>query len=86
MPSYTDYKCGKCHKPTERELLIVKRAVFVPIGRGAKIVKNRTIMWLCDDCLKLDPDWNRESHDAPGLKSVTRENVRELRRQMSEDI
>jgi len=85
MPAYTDYKCGKCKQPFERELLIVKRAVFVPIGRGAKIIKNRTIMWLCPACLKLDDDWNRESHDAPGLKSVTRENIRTLRREMGEN-
>lgn len=80
MPRYTAYVCGVCGKPFEPELLMAKKAVFSRIGRGAKPVKNRTIVWLCPDDLEKDADWKKEKYDSPGLKSVTRENVRALQR------
>jgi hypothetical protein len=79
MPHYSDYKCSVCKRPTERILLVAKKAVFSPLGPGAKTIKSRTLAWLCDECLPKDEDFQREAHSgAPGLKSPALERVRAL--------
>lgn len=79
MPHYSDYRCTKCNQPTLKALLTVKKVVFSPIGAGTKITKSRTVEWLCNECLELDPDWNREKFNgSPGLKSPALERVRAL--------
>jgi hypothetical protein len=79
IPHYTEYKCGKCGRTCERDLLITKKVVFQKLGPGGKIIKSRTKLWLCDECLPEDEDFNTEPYTAaPGTKSAPLERVREL--------
>lgn len=56
---------------------MVKKVNFSAVGAGAKIVRSRTVAWLCDECLPKDPDYNAEAFKgAPGLKSPALERVR----------
>ena len=79
MPHYTEYRCtgADCGKVTLRELLTAKKVNFSPIGPGAKIIRSRTVAWLCDECLEKDVDYNAQAFKAaPGLKSPALERVR----------
>jgi len=78
MPHYTDYRCTVCSRVTFKELLVVKKAVFQPLGAGAKIIRSRTVAWLCDECVELDEDYQREAFGSQGHKSPSLERVRAL--------
>lgn len=79
MPHYSTYKCTGCNQVTLKELLTVKKVVFSPIGAGTKITKSRTIAWLCNECIELDEDWQREAFSgSPGHKSPALERVRAI--------
>ncbi len=77
MPHYSEYRCGTCQQVTLRELLVAKKVVFTGLGAGAKIIKSRTVGWVCDECVEKDPDFNIEKYAAaPGHKSAPLERVR----------
>lgn len=77
MPHYSEYRCGTCGQITLRELLTVKKVVFTELGSGAKIVKSRTVGWLCNECIEKDPDFQIEKFQtAPDHKSAALERVR----------
>jgi len=76
---YTDLECGKCKQKTLRELLYAKVVSFRSFENN-RVVKSRTTIWLCNECVKNDPDWNMEPYkSAPGLVSPALERVRKLR-------
>lgn len=54
-----DYRCTKCQKPTERELLTVRRVSFHEMGSQQKRKGSRVTDWLCPSCLGQDPEWNK---------------------------
>ena len=63
------YECSRCGSRIDRALLIAKRVLFQKVGKHQKIMRSRTVGWLCPDCIKIDPDWNRKAYDdSPGLK------------------
>lgn len=77
MPHYTEYRCGVCKQVTLRQLLVVKKVVFTEIGPGAKIIKSRTVGWICNECVENDTDFQLEKYSkAPGHKSAPLERVR----------
>lgn len=77
MPHFSDYKCTRCEQETLRELLTAQKVQFTPIGPGARVVRSRTVNWLCDECLQTDPYWNMPKFiGAPGMKSEPLERVR----------
>lgn len=77
MPHYTEYRCGACGQVTLRDLLVAKKVVFTGLGAGAKILKSRTVGWLCNECIELDEDYKLEKYStAPGHKSASLERVR----------
>lgn len=79
MPHYSEYKCTECKQVTLKKLLYAKKVVFSPIGAGTKIIKSRTVAWLCNECIELDPDYQREAFNkSPGLKSPALERVRAI--------
>lgn len=81
MPHYTEYLCTNCGQYTERELLTVKKVVFTEMGSGGKVLKSRTIGWLCNDCIEDDEHYNLDAYTtAPGLKSPGLERVRAAER------
>lgn len=78
MPHYTDYKCSACGRETLRDLLTAKKITFTDMGPGAKTKRQRTVAWLCDECLPLDEDYLRPAYSgSPGMKSEALERVRE---------
>lgn len=67
MSAVQVYECGPlpdfgCGRTVERELLTVKRAVFMEPGEGAKTLRSRVIAHLCPECVAKDLDWNRPPH------------------------
>lgn len=63
------YKCTGCGNEVTREDLTVKHAVFKTPGSGPKVIKSRTVGWLCPSCVNQDADWNIDSHDAPAYQA-----------------
>lgn len=59
MANDPDYKCDQCGKQSTRKDLTVKKAVFLEMGNSANTLKTRVTAWLCIDCLRVDPDWNK---------------------------
>lgn len=59
------YGCTQCSAPTKREDLVVKKAVFLEMGEGARTFRSRVVGWLCPKCREGDPDWNREKFSPP---------------------
>lgn len=65
MPTEHDYKCDGCGRDTKRDLLTVKKVLFVEMGAGGKTLRSRVDSWLCPPCVKADPHWNMESYRHP---------------------
>lgn len=65
MANERNYACTRCGTPTQRELLMVKKAVFLEMGEGARTFRSRVIGWLCPKCVATDPDWNQEKFSPP---------------------
>lgn len=66
-----DYSCEDCGRATDRDELLVKRCVWLRLGRKGKQIKSRAVKWVCNDCAAVDPDWNRRPHaDSPGLRGT----------------
>lgn len=57
MANEPDYACTRCGTDTARDLLTVKRAVFLEMGEGARTLKSRVTDWLCPKCVASDADW-----------------------------
>jgi hypothetical protein len=62
------YNCTECGQDPGRENITVITVQFKPIGSGVKVLKSRTIGWLCPGCLLKNPTWNLEYRDAPAYK------------------
>ena len=65
MPNQPDYACTSCGTPTQRDLLMVKKTVFLEMGMGGRTFKSRVTGWLCPSCIRKDDDWNREKFHTP---------------------
>lgn len=72
-PSNRDikYECTYCHVDVGRDKLMAKRVQFLTMGKSARVLRSRTVAWVCNDCAKLDNDWTSEPWmDSPGLKDI----------------
>lgn len=67
-----DYRCSECGKPTERDLLTVKKVSFLEMGERPKALKTRTESWLCPDCVREDAAFNIPKGHAPGRQNTGR--------------
>ena len=77
MPHFSDYKCSACQRETLRNLLIAVKVQFTPLGPGARVLRSRTISWLCNECIEENEYWNLPAFSgAPGMKSAPLERVR----------
>lgn len=77
MPHFSDYKCTRCDRETLRDLLTAMKVQFTPLGPGAKVLRSRTVEWLCDECRDTDLYWTMPKFTgAPGMKSEPLERVR----------
>lgn len=68
MANIPNYGCTRCKTPCDRDVLTVKKALFVDMGEGASTKRSRVVDWLCQTCLKLDPDYNREKFNPPRIE------------------
>ena len=65
------YQCTECAKQATRETLFSKRVSWATIGSNPKVVRVRTIAWVCKTCMEADPNYQREPHSqAPGNKDI----------------
>lgn len=77
MPHYSEDRCSVCGNLTSPELLTVKRVNFSPRTKSNKVIRSRTMSWLCEGCLERDEDWSRPAFKgAPGMTSPALERVR----------
>lgn len=60
-----EYGCTQCGAPTQREKLMVKKAVFLEMGEGGRTFKSRVVGWFCPKCVAADLDWQRPKFTAP---------------------
>lgn len=68
---HIEYKCSHCGTAQPREKLTVKRVQFTTIGAGYKTLRNRTVAWLCENCLNADAAWMQSAlAAAPGMKNT----------------
>jgi hypothetical protein len=52
---------------------------FTEMGAGAKVLRSRTLAWLCDECIEKEPAYNLPPHQgAPGMLSPALERVRKI--------
>lgn len=64
MAQVREYRCTRCGEvPTKegvepRDLLTVKKILFVEMGAGGRSIRSRVADWLCPSCVVADPDWN----------------------------
>ena len=65
MSNTPEYACTRCGKPTPRDKLMVKKAVFLEMGEGARTFRSRVTDWLCPACVAEDLDWKREKFHPP---------------------
>lgn len=63
MATNREYVCSECQAPTERELLTVKKVLFLEMGVGARTLRSRVIGWLCPRCVATDEDYNAPSYE-----------------------
>jgi hypothetical protein len=77
MPKYTEDRCGGCNLITSPERLFKKVVAFVNKATK-KSVRQRTVMWLCDDCMKADDDFKMPARSGPGHTSPALERARRI--------
>jgi len=65
MGNTPNYACTRCGNSVGRELLVVKKAVFLEMGEGGRTYRSRVTGWLCPPCVAADEDWNREKFHPP---------------------
>lgn len=54
-----------------RENLLAKVVMFRRIGQNGKVFRQRTTDWQCFECVRNDPDFDREfKADAPGSRDL----------------
>lgn len=65
MANQPYYGCTRCGADTVRNLLTVKKAVFLEMGEGGRTLRSRVTDWLCPECVAKDADWNRPKFAPP---------------------
>lgn len=64
--------CGKRWPRADRDMVAAKVAQFRDIGEGGKVIKSRTVGWLCKQpCMENDPQYQLPSMGAsPGFRGT----------------
>lgn len=77
MPHYTEDKCTACGNITSPELLTIVRVNFSPRKQPQKVIRSRSVAWLCEKCLDANEIWNSPAYKgSPGMTSPALERVR----------
>lgn len=68
---HIEYNCTECGEPYDREILSAKKVSFHAIGVKGRMLRSRTVAWLCPRCLVRDPAWTAEAYAAsPGMADI----------------
>lgn len=78
MAGYTAEACSKCGNYCSKELLTKKRVQFVTVTNN-RVYRQRVVDWLCETCVKKDPDFNRPEYSGPNNVSAAAERVKAAR-------
>lgn len=74
MVSIREYRCSRCGRGepegVNRDVLVVKKVMFVGMGEGSRTLRSRVTDWLCPDCVVIDDDWRRRAFEAPVAQVV----------------
>lgn len=68
MAQQIDYACTRCGGLRKRNELITKKVSFSTLGSEGKMIRSRTLDWLCFSCTKNDPEYNIPEYESPGLR------------------
>lgn len=74
MPKLYKYECSVCHKLWEtpddaRTNLVVKKIEFRQYGFKGKLIRSRTLKWLCRRCMMRDVEYNLpENYFSDGMQ------------------
>lgn len=63
MANEKPYKCTVCNTEQPRNLLTVKKVLFLEMGVGARTLRSRVVGWLCPPCVAKDADYNAPSYE-----------------------
>lgn len=80
--AYTEPRCSRCNLIVSLERLFKKTASFYS-KKTNKLVRQRVVEWLCDECMEGDEDYNRPSYSGPGHTSPALERARSIDRNVS---
>lgn len=74
--NYRHFKhlCTVCGKEFPKDQLRAKQVSFAELGRGGKIIKRRTVAWLCPKDLAQDPAWQQERTTGSPIRRQELEN------------
>lgn len=67
MAAKIDYRCGKCESELTREECYAKKVSYTTMGMRARILRMRTVAWLCIHCLRKEPEYNMPHKARPYL-------------------
>lgn len=73
MPKLYRYICGNCGQDFQnaeaaRKNLVVKKVEFRQYGFKGKLIRSRTLRWLCRSCMLADEQYNLpESNVSEGM-------------------
>lgn len=70
MPKKYEYKCNVCGIVKPRTRLYVKKTIFTTFGSNPRVIRSRTISWLCGSCVKGDPDYNRPENEFAESRTI----------------
>lgn len=79
MPHYTEYTCGKCGKCKPRERLLRKEVLFKTMGPKPSVARQRTVGFICFDCVEDDNDFQIPAYASPGQKSAAKERLDKIK-------
>lgn len=58
--------CSRCGKRVPTAEAVAKRVTFTTIPKPIKVVRSRTLEWLCRPCAEGDPVWSMPPYSSPG--------------------
>lgn len=67
MAAEVDYRCSTCKKKLTRETCYAKKVSYTTMGMSAKILRMRTVGWLCIECIRGEPEYNLPHKARPYL-------------------
>lgn len=58
MAAEVDYRCDTCKKKLKREECVAKKVQYATMGASARILRMRTVGWVCVPCMRKEQEYN----------------------------